>query len=69
MTIFTGEYITYFAIIATLFAFLISSLVKKIKKIKTKRVSEQNKKIRIGLYLSIFNILYFIIILSIFKFI
>ena len=69
MTIFTGEYVTYCTIIATLFAILISLLIKKIKISKAKRVFEQNKKRRIGLYLSIFNILYFIMVLSIFKFI
>lgn len=69
MTIFTGEYVTYCTIMATLFAILINLLITKIKTSKTKRISQQNKKMRLGLYLSIFNILYFIIILSYCKFI
>lgn len=65
MAIFTGEYVTINSIIATLLAISISLLIKKLQKLKNKRINEQyNEKVRIGLYLSIFNIIYFIIILS-----
>lgn len=65
MAIFTGEYVTINSIISTLLAISISLLIKKLQKLKNKRISEQyNEKVRIGLYLSIFNIIYFIIILS-----
>lgn len=70
MTIFTGEYSTIGSIITTLIAISITLLIKKVQKNKNKRINEQyNSNIKIGLYLSIFNIIYFIIVLSLCKFI
>lgn len=69
MVIFTGEYVTYNTIIITLLAFSISLLIKRLKKPKNRRTTEQyNGEIRIGLYLSVSNIAYFIIVLSLCKF-
>lgn len=70
MAIFTGEYITINTIITTLLATPLTLLVKRLQRLKNKRISEQyNEKIKIGLYLSIFNITYFIIVLSLCRFI
>lgn len=70
MAIFTGEYVTISTIITSLLAISISLLIKKLKKLKNKRISEQyNGNMKIGLYLSIFNIAYFIIVLWLCKFI
>ena len=70
MAIFTGEYITFNTIITTLLAISISLLIKRLKTPKNRRTSEQyNGKIKIGVYLSIINITYFIVVLSICKFI
>lgn len=70
MAIFTGEYITINTIITTLLAISLTLLVKRLQKLKNKRINEQyNENVRIGLYLSIFNITYFIIVLSLCRFI
>ena len=70
MVIFTGEYVTIGSIIATLLATLINLLIKKLPKHKSNKTSEQyNNNIKIGLYLSISNIIYFMIILLLCKFI
>lgn len=64
MAIFTGEYVTINTIITTLLAISITLLIKKLQKSKNIKKSEQyNENIRIGLYLSIFNIAYFIIVI------
>ena len=70
MAIFTGEYVTINTIITTVIAIAISVLIKKLKKPKNRRTSEQySEKIKIGFYLSVANIVYFIIVLSFCKFI
>lgn len=67
MAIFTGEYVTISSIITTLLATSITLLVKKLK---NKRTTQQyNEKVKIGLYLSIFNIIYFMAVLSFYRFI
>lgn len=69
MVAFTGEYITIGTIITTLLAIALTLLIKKIKEPKTTKTSKQyNKNIKIGFYLSVFNIIYFIIVLSYYKF-
>lgn len=70
MSVFTGEYVTISTIITTLLLIAIYLLTKKIKNSKNRKTNVQyNDKIRIGLYLSIFNITYFIIVLAFCKFI
>lgn len=67
MAIFTGEYVTISSIITTLLATSITLLVKKLK---NKRTTQQyNEKVKIGLYLSIFDIIYFMAVLSFHRFI
>lgn len=67
MAIFTGEYVTISSIITTLLATSITLLVKKLK---NKRTTQQyNEKVKIGLYLSIFDIIYFMAVLSFYRFI
>lgn len=61
MAIFTGEYVTINTIIITLLAISIYLIISKIKQGKNKE--ENAKKISIGLYLSIANIIYFVFIL------
>ena len=69
MAAFTGEYITIGTIITTLLAIALTLLIKKIKEPKTTKTSKQyNQNIKIGFYLSVFNIIYFIIVLSYYKF-
>lgn len=69
MAAFTGEYITIGTIITTLLAIALTLLIKKIKQPKTTKTSKQyNQNIKIGFYLSVFNIIYFIIVLSYYKF-
>lgn len=64
MAIFTGECITIQSIVSTLLLILITLLIKKIQKSKNNITVEQYKNnIKIGLYLSIFNIIYFISVL------
>ena len=64
MVIFTGEYVMVSTIITTLLVISIYLIAKKIKNSKNKKTTEQyNEKIRIGFCISIFNILYFVIIL------
>ncbi len=68
MAIFTGEYITFISTIATLLIILINLLIKKLQTSKTKINNEQyDEKAKVGLYLSIFNITYFIIVLTLCK--
>ena len=70
MAIFTGEYTTIASIVTTLLLVAITLLIKTLRKNKTVKTTEQyNKNIKLGLYLSIANILYFIFILSYYKFI
>lgn len=70
MAVFTGEYTTIASIVTTLSLVAITLLIKKLRKNKTVKTTEQyNKNIKLGLYLSIANILYFIFILSYYKFI
>lgn len=67
MAIFTGEYVTISSIITTLLATSITLLVKKLK---NKRTTQQyNEKVKMGLYLSIFDIIYFMAVLSFYRFI
>ena len=69
MVAFTGEYITIGAIITTLLAVALTLLIRKIKEPRTTKTTKQyNNNIRIGFYLSIFNIIYFIIVLSYYRF-
>lgn len=69
MLIFTGEYVVINTIITTLLAISIYLFMKKMKNFKKRKTTKQyNNTIRIGFYLSIFNIVYFIIILSLCKF-
>lgn len=64
MAIFTGEYVAISSIITTLLVSAIYLLVNKIKNSKNKKTSKQyNTNIKMGLYLSIFNITYFIAVL------
>lgn len=56
MAIFTGEYITISSIIMTLLYISIYSMIKKIQKRK------ENRIFKIGFCLSVFNILYFILV-------
>ena len=64
MVIFTGEYVMVSTIITTLLVISIYLIAQKIKNSKNKKTTEQyNEKIRIGFCISIFNILYFVIIL------
>ena len=70
MAIYTGEYVTINSIITTLLAISITLLIKKLQKAKNKKTDKQyNEKIKIGLYLSVFNIIYFIFVLTLCKFI
>lgn len=70
MAVFTGEYTTIASIVTTLLLVAITLLIKTLRKNKTVKTTEQyNKNIKLGLYLSIANILYFILILSYYKFI
>ena len=70
MAVFTGEYTKIASIVTTLLLVAITLLIKKLRKNKTVKTTEQyNKNIKLGLYLSIANILYFILILSYYKFI
>ena len=70
MAVFTGEYTTIASIVTTLLLVAITLLINKLRKNKTVKTTEQyNKNIKLGLYLSIANILYFILILSYYKFI
>ena len=67
MAIFTGEYVTISSIITTLLATSITLLVKKLKNKRTTQL--YNEKVKIGLYLSIFDIIYFMAVLSFHRFI
>ena len=65
MAIFTGEYITINAIIATLLAIAIYLLIRKIQYKKDKITIEQyQNELKIGLYLAIYNIFYTILVLG-----
>lgn len=70
MTIFTGEFVTISSIITTLLIIAIYLSIKKIKYSKSKKTSQQyNGKIKIGFYLAIANIIYFIYVLLYYKYI
>ncbi len=70
MAVFTGEYATIGAIITTLLLIALTLLIKRERKSKNTKTTEQyNGKMRIGLYLSITNIIYFISILAYYKFV
>ena len=61
MTIFTGEFVTINSIITTLLIIAIYLSVKRIKDIKNKKTIQQySNNTKIGLYLAITNIIYFI---------
>lgn len=62
MTIFTGEYVTISSVIYAILAIAIDLVLKKIK--NKKNNTKNKEKEPIGLYLSVFNILYFIIVLA-----
>lgn len=69
MAVFTGEYIAISTIIITLLLIAIILLLKRLKRVKTTKNNEQyNEKIKLGLYLGITNILYFILVLAYYKF-
>ena len=58
MAIYTEEYVTIASIITTLLMISLNLLFKKLRKRKTTQTSEQyNNNIKIGFYLSIFNII------------
>ena len=70
MAIFTGEYVTINAIISTLLLIAITLLIKKLKKPKnTKTTQQYSNTIKIGLYLAISNIIYLVMVLAYCKFI
>lgn len=70
MTIFTGEFVTINSIITTLLIIAIYLSVKKIKDIKNKKTIQQySNNTKIGLYLAITNIIYFIYVLIYYKYI
>lgn len=69
MAIFTGEFVTISSIITTLLIIAIYLLVNRLKYSKSKKTDQQyNKNIKIGFYLAISNIIYFIFVLSYYKF-
>ena len=64
MAIFTGEYITISSIIMTLLSIVIYLLIKRLKNNKNKKTYKKySTDFKIGFCLSIFNILYFILVL------
>ena len=67
MSIFTGEYITFTAVITTLLAIALTILIYKIKvNIKNKKTDKQiSNEISIGFYLGVSNILGLIYVLLI----
>lgn len=68
MAIFTGEYVTISSIITTLLVISIYLLIRRLKKSNINKTNEQyNGNIKIGLCLSISNIVYFIIVLAYYK--
>ena len=68
MVIFTGEYVTINTIIATLLMISIYLLLKKLKNNKSRQTNKQyNENIKIGLFMGIANITYFIIVLLFYK--
>ena len=70
MVIFTGEYVTISSIITTLIVIPIYLLISRIKDLgKRETIKQYNNEIRIGFYLSIFNIMYFIISFTYLKFV
>ncbi len=62
MTIFTGECVVINTIITTLLAISIYLFIKKLHNLKN--TEQYNSKIKIGYYLSIFNIINFVIVLT-----
>ena len=69
MAIFTGEFVTISSIITTLLIIAIYLLVKRLKYSKSKKTDQQyNQNVKIGFYLAISNIIYFIYVLSYYKF-
>ena len=67
MTIFTGEYVAINSIISTVLAIGIYILISNLKAISKKNIRKDiqvHKKIDIGYYLGIMNILIFIIVLT-----
>ena len=67
MSIFTGEFITISSIITTLLIIAIYLSTQKIK--KHSKVQQNSNNIKIGFYLSVTNIIYFIYVLIYYKFI
>ena len=69
MCLFTGEYVTILSIITTLLAIAIYELLKKIKNKKHNiNDKEISKKISIGFYLAIPNIIFFIFVLAYYRY-
>lgn len=67
MSIFTGEFITISSIITTLLIIAIYLSTQKIK--KHSKVQQNSNNTKIGFYLSVTNIIYFIYVLIYYKFI
>ena len=66
MAIFTGEFVTFNTIIYTLIAISVTLILHKIKNLKNKRKKEKEqiyKKIPIGFYIAVFNIIYLLYVL------
>ncbi len=71
MLVFTSKYIVINSIITTLIAIAIYLLIEKLKNIKSKRKKtkkEANYEISIGLYLSITNILFYVLLFAMCEF-
>ena len=68
MSIFTGEYITIISIIMTVLVILIDIIIKRLKQseniVNDKKYDE---KISITFYLSVFNVICFIILLAVMR--
>lgn len=69
MAIFTGEYVTINTILATLIFISAYLIDKRLKHSKSKKTTEQfYPQLRIGLYLSIFNVISTIVVLGVCRF-
>ena len=71
MLVFTSKYIVINSIITTLIAIAIYLLIEKLKNIKSKSKKtkkEANYEISIGLYLSITNILFYVLLFAMCEF-
>ena len=69
MAIFTGEYVTINTILATLIFISAYLINKRLKNSKNRKTTEQfYPQLRLGLYLSIFNVISTIVVLSVCRF-